>query len=576
MPLHNRDVAGIFNKVADLLDIKGENQFRIRSYRNAARTISGLSGNVADMVGEGRDLTELPGIGKDLAGKIKEIVETGSLGQLEELEKKVPPDLLTLLQLSDLGPRRVQAINRELGVRTIDELEKAAREQRVRELEGFGEKTEQKILDDIERFRRRGGEQKRFLWVAAEEITVPLMAYLREAGEVDKIIAAGSYRRRQETVGDLDILVTCSESGPVMERFTGYEDVQRVVSRGETRSSVVLRSGFQVDLRVVPEESYGAALHYFTGSKAHNVAIRTRGVKRGLKINEYGVFRDEDRVGGRTEEEVYDLVGLPYIQPELREGRGEVEAAEDGRLPRLVEPGDIRGDLQMHTTDTDGKYSLEEMARAAQDMGYEYIAVTDHSRRVTMAKGLDEKRLAGQIERIDRLNRELEGFTVLKSIEVDILEDGSLDLSGDILEKLDLVTCSIHYNRNLSLEKMTDRILRAMDNPCFNILGHPTGRIIGSRDPYELDLERIMRAAVERGCYMEVNADPERLDLSDIHCKMAKDLGLKLTISTDAHSTSGLHNMRLGVAQARRGWLEAEDILNTRPLEELRRLLKRG
>lgn len=575
MPLHNRDVAEMFNKVADLLDIKGANQFRVRSYRNAAQTIAGLSGNVSDMVSQGEDLTELPGIGKDLAGKIREIVKTGTLRQLAELEEEVAPDLRTLLQLSNLGPKRVHTINQELGVRTVEDLEEAAKQHKIQKLEGFGEKTEQKILDEIKRYRQRGGEQKRFLWVEAEEITEPLVAYLKQAGEVDKIVAAGSYRRRQETVGDLDILATCGKSGPVMERFVSYEDVQRVVSRGKTRSTVVLRSGLQVDLRVVPEESYGAALHYFTGSKAHNVAIRTRGVDRGLKINEYGVFRNDERVGGRAEQEVYDQVKLPYIQPELRENRGEVEAAERNKLPDLVKVEDIRGDLQMHTKESDGKFSLEEMAEAGREMGYAYIAVTDHSKRVAMANGLDEKRLAKQIERIDELNQKIKGFAVLKSVEVDILEDGSLDLSDDILKELDLVTCSVHYYRNLSLEKMTGRILRAMDNPYCNILGHPTGRIIGSRDPYELDLEKIMEAALERNCFMEINADPGRLDLSDIHCKMARDMGLKLSISTDAHSTSGLKNMRLGVAQARRGWLEADDILNTRPLKELRGLLKR-
>lgn len=575
MPLHNRDIAEIFNKVADLLDIKGANRFRIRSYRNAARTISDMSENVADMMKQGKELTELPGIGKDLAGKIKEIVETGGLRQMADLEREVSPDLRILLQLSALGPKRVQTLNQELGVRTIEDLEEAAKQHKIQKLQGFGEKIEQKIFEDVERFFERGGEKRRFLWVEAEEIAIPLVKYLEEAGEVDKIVVAGSYRRRRETVGDLDILVTCSKSDPVMEGFVSYEDVQRVVSRGATRSTVVLRSGLQVDLRVVPEESYGAALHYFTGSKVHNVAIRKRGVKRGLKINEYGVFKDQDRAGGRTEQEVYGQAGLPYIQPELREGRGEVEAAERNDLPNLVDVQDITGDLQMHTKETDGKFSLEEMAEAGRELGYEYIAITDHSKRVTMAKGLDEKRLAKQVEQIDRMNQKMKNFTVLKSVEVDILEDGSLDLSDDILKELDVVICSVHYNRNLSRKKMTDRILRAMDNPFFNILAHPTGRIIGSRDPYELDLEKIMKAALERGCYLEINADPERLDLSDIHCKMAKDMGLKLSISTDAHTTSGLKNMRLGVAQARRGWLEADDILNTHSLEELRRLLKR-
>jgi DNA polymerase (family 10) len=360
-----------------------------------------------------------------------------------------------------------------------------------------------------------------------------------------------------------------------MDRFAGYEDVRKVISKGKTRSSVVLRSGLQVDLRVLPQASYGAALHYFTGSKSHNIAVRKLAVKKGLKINEYGVFKKDKRIAGKTEKEVYDTVGLPFIEPELREARGEVEAAGKGRLPDLITFDKLRGDLHTHTKETDGHNSLEEMTKAAKDRGYEYIAVTEHSKKVAMAKGLDAERLRKQITAINRLNEKLEGITVLKGIEVDILKDGSLDLSDDILKELDLTVCSVHYNRNLSEKEQTERIIRAMDNPYFNILGHPTGRLINEREPYRVDMEKIMEAARDRGCFLEINAHPDRLDLPGRYCKMARDMGLKMVISTDAHSLADLDFIRFGVDQARRGWLEAKDVLNTRSLKQLKQLLKR-
>jgi DNA polymerase (family 10) len=402
------------------------------------------------------------------------------------------------------------------------------------------------------------------------------VAYLEEIEEIEKITVAGSYRRRKDTVGDLDILVTCHDSAPVMERFTAYEEVVEIISKGDTRSSVSLRSGIQVDLRVVAAESYGAAMHYFTGSKAHNVTVRKIGQENELKINEYGVFRGKKWIAGATEEEVYNQVGLPYIEPELRENRGEIEAARTGNLPELVTLQDIRGDLQMHTTASDGKFGIREMAEAAKERDYDYLAISDHSKRVTMAKGLDAKRLGRQIKKIETLNEKIKGIRILASCEVDILADGSLDLEDEILADLDLVICAVHYDTNLPEKKQTERIIRAMDNPHFNILAHPTGRLLGTREPYAIDLERVMKAAVERGCYLEINADPERLDLNDVGCKMAKEMGLKIPISTDAHSTGGLDHMRLGVAQARRGWLTAEDVLNTRPWGQLKKLLKRS
>jgi DNA polymerase (family 10) len=573
MPVQNSDIADIFNKVADLLDIEGANPFRVRAYRNAARAVSSLPQNVSDMIESEKDLTELPGIGKDLAGKIQEIVETGSLAQLEELEGKTSPELIKLMKVAGLGPKRVKALNRNLGVTNLKELKKAAQQGKVREIEGFGEKTEKAILEELEEVE--GKQEERIKLREAEQRARPLVAYLEKTKGVKEITVAGSYRRRKETVGDLDILVTCKKGAEVMDRFVNYEDVKKVVSKGTTRSTIVLRSGLHVDLRVVPQVSYGAALHYFTGSKAHNIAVRTLGVKNKLKINEYGVFKGEKRIAGKTEKEVYDEVDLPYMDPELRENWGEVEAARKGRLPGLVVLGDLRGDLHVHTKETDGRDSLEDMAQAAKERGYDYLAVTEHSKRVTMAGGMDAKRLGKQIKEIDRLNGKLKDIVLLKGIELDILKDGSLDLPDDILKELDLTVCAVHYNRNLSKKQMTERIIRAMDNPYFNIFAHPTGRLINERGPYEVDLEKIMEAAKERGCFLEINAQPDRLDLSDRHCKMAKDMGLKLAVSTDAHSVSDLELIRYGLDQARRGWLEPDDVINTRSLKDLKKILKR-
>jgi DNA polymerase (family 10) len=411
--------------------------------------------------------------------------------------------------------------------------------------------------------------------MVAEQIAGPLLEYLKAAKGVKQAVIAGSYRRRKDTVGDLDILVTAKRGSEVMKRFAAYDEVGEVVSQGTTRSTVILRSGLQVDLRVVPEASYGAALHYFTGSKDHNIAIRTLAVKKGLKVNEYGVFKGEERIAGKTEKEVYALFDLPFIPPELRENHGEIEAARKKRLPKLIALDDIRGDLHAHTKATDGRYTAEEMALAAKARGYDYLAICDHSKHVTIAKGLDAKRLAKQIDEIDRLNEKLKGVRLLKSTEVDILDDGTLDLPDSILKELDLRVCAIHYQFGLSAEKQTERIIRAMDNRYFNILAHPTGRLMGEREAYAVDMQKLMEAALERGCFLEVNAQPERMDLSDMHCRMAKDMGLKLAISTDAHTTANLDFMRFGIDQARRGWLEADDVLNTRSWKELTKLLAR-
>lgn len=573
MALSNSEIADLFNRLADLLEIDGANPFRVRAYRNAAQTVRAQSRSMADMVGQEEDLSRLPGIGEDIAAKIRHIVDTGHLPLLEETETRVPGELSDVMKIEGLGPKRVKALYRELGIAGIEDLGRAARAGRIRGLPGFGKKTEETILRRVEAW---SGREQRVPIAEAEDIAGPLMDYLRRSKGVKRLVVAGSYRRRKETVGDLDILATAKKDSNVIQRFIRYDDVDEVVSHGTTRSTVHLKAGIQVDLRVVPEVSYGAALHYFTGSKSHNIALRTMAQKIGLKINEYGVYKGDRRVAGKTEEEIYKRFGLVYVPPELREGHGEIEAARGKRLPDLVTIEDIRGDLHMHTTETDGRSGLEDMVGAARKMGYEYLAITDHSRKVTVAKGLDEKRLRKQIEAIDRLNDRIEGIVVLKGIELDILEDGSLDLPDRVLSALDVVVGAVHSGFKLSRDKQTGRLLRAMDNPHVNILAHPTGRLINKRDACDIDIERVMQGAKERGCFLEVNAAPDRLDLNGDACRMAGEMGVKVVVSTDAHSTAGLDYMRFGVDQARRGWLEAGDVVNTRSLKDLKKLLKRN
>lgn len=572
MALSNSEIADLFDQLAELLDIEGENPFRVRAYHNAARTIRSQPRSLAEMIAAGEDLTELPGIGEAIAKKIGIVIQTGRLPQLEQVLARTPKSLIELLKIEGLGPKRVKLLFSLLDIKTLEDLERAARSGKVRQLPGFGPKTEELILRHLQ---KPSLHEKRFLRYEAESIADTLLVHLSNCPGIDRIVVAGSFRRWKETVGDLDILATVRDDGKVMEHFLNYDGIGEVLSHGTSRSSARLKNGLQVDLRVVADASFGAALQYFTGSKAHNIALRTLAVRQGLKINEYGVFRDEKRLAGDSEEGIYASLGLPYIVPELREGRGEIEAALENRLPKLVELEDIRGDLHCHTSETDGQDSLEAMARAGQELGYEYLAITDHSRRLTVARGLNEKRLRQQMEQIDAFNERFTGITLLKAIEVDILEDGCLDLPDSVLKDLDLTVCSVHYKFHLSEKKQTERILRAMDNPYFNILAHPSGRLINQREPYQVDLERIMQAAKERGCILEINSQPERLDLSDEYCFMARDIGVKLVVSTDAHSTLGLKLMRYGVAQARRGWLTAENIVNTRPLDELRKLLKR-
>ncbi len=573
MSVHNTEIAEMFSRLAELLEIQGANTFRIRAYRKAAQTIEGLPHSVTSMLADGADLSKLPGIGEDLAAKIQEIVETGNLSLLDQVSSQLPGQLAELAKIPMLGPKRVKMLYDTLGIQDLKGLAKAARAGKIRQLHGFGRKIEEKILAETD---RRSTNEKRIKLNTAEEFAEPILEFLKGIQGVQEAIVAGSYRRRKDTIGDLDILVTCKQAKTIMDRFVAYYEVESVVSKGHTRATVILRSGLQVDLCVVPEESYGAALQYFTGSKAHNIAVRSLAVKKGLKINEYGVFRGEKAIAGRTEVEIYAQVGLPYFEPELRENWGEVEAGLRHALPDLVTINDIRGDLHVHSKASDGQFSIKDMALAAQKKGYDYLAICDHSQHVTIAHGLNATRLAAQMEEIDRLNHTFKGFTILKGAEVDILEDGSLDLSDDLLERLDLTVCAIHYKFNLPRAKQTERIIRAMDNPYFTILGHPTGRMINEREPYDLDMEQIMAAALEQGCFLEVNAQPVRLDLTDLHCKMAKDMGVKVAISTDAHRTTDLEFMRFGIGQARRGWLEPENILNTSSLKALKTQLQRN
>jgi DNA polymerase (family 10) len=571
MPVHNAEIAAMFDRTAELLEIKGDNPFRTRAYRRAARVIEGLPKSVTSLLKAGEDLSELPGIGKDLAGKIADIVDTGQFEVLESLKRELPGELAEIAALPGLGPKRVKLLYDKLGVRSIEDLRRALKAGRLRELHGFGAKIEERLSAAL----AKPPSEKRFKLASVEAEADALVALLRQDVADGQVAVAGSFRRRRDTVGDLDIVVTARHAKPVGDRLAGYENVASVLAHGPTRTAVVLRSGLQVDLRVVRDKSYGAALMYFTGSKAHNIALRGIANDHGWKLNEYGLFAGARRIAGASEDEIYRKLGLAYIAPELREDRGEIALAAKGLLPKLVSLSDIRGDLHVHSDWTDGTAPIAEMAAAAKARGYGYMALTDHSKRVTVARGMDTRRLLQQIGEIERLNTTLEDFTILKGVEVDILADGSLDLPDKILARLDLVVAAVHYKFDLSRTMQTERMIRAMDNRHVSIIAHPTGRLIGERDPYDVDMEHLLTAAHERGCHVELNAEPDRLDLMDIHVQAAKSMGVKVAISTDAHSAAGLGFMRFGVDQARRGWLEPYDIINTRPLPELKKLLER-
>ncbi len=569
----NHAIAAIFDEIADLLEVEEANPFRVRAYRNAARVVEGLTEGVDAMLARGEDLTVLPGVGIDLAAKMREIVETGTCSMLARVRTEVPPYVVQLLQLPGLGPKRARTLQHELGITSLDELAQAATAHRIRELHGFGAKSEARLLEAL---TARLARDRRYGLAVAKPCADALTQYMLASGLVKQLVVAGSYRRGRDTVGDLDLLITGKNRAQLVEHFVHYNQIANRISAGPTRASVILKNGMQVDLRVVRPDAFGAALVYFTGSKSHNIALRKLAQTQGLKINEYGVFRGKERVAGQTEASVYRAVGLPWICPELREDHGEIEAARSGSLLSLLQQSDLKGDLHVHTSASDGTASLETMAAQAHLLGYQYLAVTDHSPRIAVAHGLTAERLAAQADAIDRFNAEHEGWPMLlKGVEVDILEDGSLDLPDTVLGRLDLVVGAIHSHFSLPVDQQTSRILRAIDHPHFSILAHPLGRLIGERNACNVDLKRVLTAIAQRGCYIEANAQPTRLDLSDFGCRQAKAEGVLVSIASDAHSPADLANLSLGVTQARRAWLSQADVLNTRPLNALLPLLKR-
>lgn len=573
--MNNLRIAEAFDLIADLLEFQGANTFRVRAYRNGARTVRDFPEQMTSIVADAeRKLTDIPGLGKDLADKIVTLSAGEPLAILEELKAKVPQSVLTLLRIPGLGPKKAALLYGELKISTLEELKAACEAQTVRKLKGFGAKTEEAILAGIS---LAATIDVRMMWAEADKFVQAILTWMNQCPQVEQIEAAGSYRRGRDTIGDLDFLVASSAPEKVMDHFAAFPNSTSLIGRGPTKISLRLGEGLQVDLRVVPAESFGAALQYFTGSKDHNIVVRGLAKDRGLKFNEYGVYRvdgqDETLVAGRTEAEVYATVGLPWFPPELREARREFDWAAASALPELVELGDIRGDLHMHTTETDGKATLEEMVGAAQARGLEYIAITDHSKRVTMARGLDADRLRAQWREIDLLNERLEGFRILKGIEVDILEKGGLDLEDDVLAEADWVVASVHYGQNQSRQEITDRVLGALKNPHVSAIAHPTGRLFNRRTAYEIDLQAVMHAARDQRKMLELNANPRRLDLDDVSCLAAKSLGVKIVISSDAHSTAGLDVLRYGILQARRGGLTKNDVANARPLKDFLPLL---
>ncbi|NNL31068.1 MAG: DNA polymerase/3'-5' exonuclease PolX [Gemmatimonadetes bacterium] len=584
--MQNLDVARTLTTLADLLEIQGANPFKIRAYRNAVNTVNSLSRPLTVMVDKGEDLTELPGIGKSVATDITELLETGKVNRLEALTEEFPETLVELMRLDGVGPKKARKLYDVLDVETVDDLERELDAGRVETLEGFGKKSAEKVRRAIEDHRKHTG---RFRIHEVEQLIAGLLEHVEATPGVDRVEVAGSLRRRKETIGDVDILARFEGDGtPVVEHFVGYDSVVRVIGSGPTKGSVVLHSGLQVDLRVIPERSFGAALQYFTGSKEHNVAVRTRAVRDRVRVNEWGVFRipedadpaelgkeDGERLAGDTEEGVYQALGMPWVPPVLRENRGEVEAALGDGLPELVKLEQIRGDLQMHSTWSDGKVSIEEMALACRAKGYEYFAITDHSQAMAMVQGLTPERAREQWEEIDEVRERVDGIEILRSVEIDILKDGELDLPDEILEELDVVVVSVHSLMDQDEATMTKRVIKAISHPRVDILAHPTGRIINRREPFAMDVDAVLTAAADLGVAVELNANPNRLDLSDVHVHRAKELGVPVVVSTDAHKPEGLDNMRHGVDQARRGWLGPSDVLNTRSLADFREWLAR-
>jgi len=570
--LHNEEVALAFDEMADLLDIRGENSFRIRAYRRAAQVVRGLPHELSQMQGT-EAFEALPGIGADLAGKIAELLRTGRLTALEKLRLKIPPGVRELLRIPGLGPVRVRSLVTKLKVRGATDLRHAIQKGHLAKLKGFGPVLRSQIATAIAE-RDRTAPQRMPLSVAAQYAT-PLKAFLEAVPGVSRVEIAGSYRRGRDTVGDLDVLVCAAPEAAPIEALRRYGELGRLTAAGATKAAGILRSGLRFDVRVLEAQSFGSALHYFTGSRDHNIHLRRRAQERGLKLSEYGLFRGKRQIAGATEEGLFEALGLPFIPPELREDRGEIEAAERRALPNLVDLSDLKGDLHVHTNASDGTESLQEMVAGAHARGLKYVAITDHSKHVGLTHGLDAGRLARQIDAIDRLNALLEDFTVLKGTEVDILEDGRLALSDAMLSRLDVVVIAMHSQLALSASKQTKRILRALERPCVSILAHPFGRLLGERGECALDFERVLEAMRARGCHLEINAQPLRLDLDDVHAQAAREHGILLSIASDAHSSAQFDYLANGVRQARRAWLTAHDVLNSRPLRELRTLLRR-
>ncbi len=565
--MKNIEIANLFNEIADYLEVKGENPFRIRAYRRGAQALEGLSEDIAAIAGRNA-LQEVPGIGKDLAGKIQEYLSSGKIEYLEALRKEIPAGVVDLMGIHGVGPKTAKLLYEQVGVDSVEKLEELARAHRLAGLPGIKGKTEENILKGIAVWR--SGRERMPLGTALA-LAEAILGQLRKLKEAEQISPAGSLRRMKETVKDIDILVTSKNPARIMDVFVGLPNVAEVLAHGETKSSIRLRENIQVDLRVVEPECFGAALQYFTGSKQHNIRVRELAQRKGLKVSEYGVFNEKTnrRTAGKTEEEVYKAIGLPFIPPELREDGGEIEAALEGHLPTLVSLEDIRGDLQMHTTWSDGAHSLADLAAGVRAKGYQYMGVTDHSKSTTVAGGMDVEQVLQMVAEVRALNKTLKGFRVLAGCEVDIKGDGTLDFPDEILQRLDLVLVSVHSRFKMSREEMTARIVRAVQHPLVHILGHPTGRLIGERAAYEVDMEAVLQAAQVGGTAVEINASPSRLDLNDLHARRAKELGVPIVISTDAHTIGQLDYMRFGVSVARRAWLTPKDVLNTLPERQL-------
>ncbi|MEO0094618.1 MAG: DNA polymerase/3'-5' exonuclease PolX [candidate division WOR-3 bacterium] len=563
----NREIAAIFNQIADALEYKGENVFKVVAYRKAARVLEEMTEDVEELLKSGR-LKTLPGIGKGMVEKIAEYLKTGKMQKYIEATKGIPSSLLELLNIQNLGPKTLALANKHLGVKDLRDLKRVIEDGSLAKLPQMGEKKVENIKKGIELYER---SHERLSIAIAESVASNVVEYLKKNAPVLQISPAGSLRRWKETIGDIDILVTGKDHKKIVDVFTKYPEAEQVISAGETKSSILVQGGIQVDIRIVDKKSYGAALQYFTGSKAHNVKLRSIAVSKKWKLNEYGLFEGTRAIAGEDEESVYKKLGLQWIPPELREDRGEVELAFQNKLPKLVEISDIKGDLQMHSNYSDSSATIEQLAIYAQQMGYEYILITDHSRSAKYAHGLEIERLYKQWEEIDTLNKKFKNFRILKGIEVDILPNGKLDYPDKILKELDMVVASIHQGFS---KNVTERICSAMENPYIDIIGHPTGRLISKREGYTVDIEKVIKKAAETKTILECNAYPDRLDLNDVNLKRCKDLGVKVSIGTDAHSVEELKWMKFGVATCRRGWLEKDDVVNTYPIEKLLKLKK--